>query len=188
MRKKKMLGFFFFSSLGGNGSFLSIKDAVTCLQHHVGYNLVRTRNFCQLIFPCPCARRCAACPHGRQPLPLPGAPYRQRPAVPRARGWQQSPGACRGNWEMSLKHLVLLVPLCLPGGISRGELCCSVLAATPLARTQSPGKLVCFQETQTALHAAAIPPALTLLGSQTWERQCRGLAGEEELTAAACGG
>jgi len=48
-----LLGTFFFSSLEGNGSFLSIKDAVTCLQRHVGYNLVRTRNFCQLIFSCP---------------------------------------------------------------------------------------------------------------------------------------
>lgn len=32
------------------------------------------------------------------------------------------------------------------------------------------------------------PPALTLLGSQMWERWCRGLAAEKELTAAACGG
>lgn len=56
-----MFGFFYFS-LEGNGSFLSIKDAVTCLQHHVGYNLVRTRNFCQLIFPCLAARRRVACP------------------------------------------------------------------------------------------------------------------------------
>lgn len=67
--RKKLLVFFFFLSLGGNGSFLSIKDAVTCLQHHVGYNRVCTRNFCQLIFPCPGARRRAVCPHGRQPLP-----------------------------------------------------------------------------------------------------------------------
>lgn len=64
-----------------------------CLQHHVGYNLVRTRNFCQLIFPCPGARRCAACPRGRQPLPPPGVLRRQRPAVPHAQGWQRSPGA-----------------------------------------------------------------------------------------------
>lgn len=44
---------FFFLSLGGNGAFLSIKDAVTCLRHHVGYELGCARNFGQLIFPSP---------------------------------------------------------------------------------------------------------------------------------------
>lgn len=72
----------FLLSLGGNGSFLSIKDAVTCLQHHVGYDLSRTRNFCQLILPCSGARRCASCPRSLQPLPLPGMLHQQLPASP----------------------------------------------------------------------------------------------------------
>lgn len=53
--------------------------------------------------------------------------------------------ACRDNQDMSPDCLILLLPFGLCRGISRGEL---VLADTPLARAQCPGKLEGFQDFQ----------------------------------------
>lgn len=90
--RKNLVGLFFFSSLGGNGSFLSIKDAVTCLQHHVGCNFIRTRNFCQLIFPCLGAGHCAVCVCGWQPFPVP----RMVPCYPVGSGLAAEPWGLQG--------------------------------------------------------------------------------------------
>lgn len=161
--RKNLVGFFFFFSLGGNGSFLSIKDAVTCLQHHVGCNFIRTRNFCQLIFPCSgCRALCRVC------LWLAALSC----AIPWVWGWQQNPAVCRDNQDVSPDCLVLLLPFGLCRGISGGGI---VLADTPLARAQCPGKGECFQDFQVAeavVHVLAIPSAPTLPGSQMWEGLC----------------
>lgn len=139
MRKEKeLLGFFFFS-LRGNGSFLSIKDAVTCLQHHVGYNLGRTRNFCQLIFPCPGARRCAL---------TASSPFRCPEHCTSSS--QLSHELRAGSRALGLAGITRICPhialscccsLSPRGGISKGDLCCSVLAAAPVARNWSVSRL-----------------------------------------------
>lgn len=107
MRKKINARVFF--SLGGNGSFLTIKDAIACLQHHVGYSLVCTRNFCQLIFP---ARVQGVVPH----VPVPGSPF-------------HCPGRCAGSIWLSRVPRACSRALGYPGHVPKSP--CPPAASLP---------------------------------------------------------
>lgn len=177
------MGFFFFS-LGGNGSFLSIKDAVTCLQHHVGCNFIRTRNFCQLIFPCPgCRALCRVC------LRLAALSC----AIPWVWGWQQSlqlAGITRMYPQIALSCCCLLA---FAEGSLEGELCLQTQSPVPWERGVFPGfsgdiSSCAHSSNSSCTDPPGIPNVGGIVLSLKCRRECQGLSSGKELTAAACGG